>query len=97
MGNKAYNEVLEILRHISIKHYLKIPREEISRFILGKDENFDFSYDINKKFSEQNISREACEIFTKLYYEYIADDMQKEGIKEMLDINQKLNDIDERN
>ena len=36
-------------------------------------------------------------IFTKLYYEYIADDIEKKGIAEMLDINEKLSEIEERN
>lgn len=93
MGNKAYNEVLEILKIIPVKHYLKIPREEISKLMLGKDEDYEFLYDKNKKFSEQNISKEACEIFTRLYLEYIADEKQKEGIEEMLDINEKLSNI----
>ena len=65
--------------------------------MLEKDEEYEFHYDNSKKFSEQNISKEALEIFTKLYYEYIADDIEKKGIAEMLDINEKLSEIEERN
>lgn len=88
MGNKAYNEVLAILKNIPVKDYLKIPREEISTLILGKDAHYKFEYDRSKKFSEQNISTQACEIFTRLYYEYIADNIQKKGIEEILEINE---------
>ena len=97
MEKKAYNEVLEILKYIPVKHYLKIPREKISELMLEKDEEYEFHYDNSKKVSEQNISKEALEIFTKLYYEYIADDIEKKGIAEMLDINEKLSEIEERN
>lgn len=97
MSKKSYNEVLEILKHIPIKHYFKIPREEISKLILGKDEDYDFTFDKNKDFSEQNISTEACEIFIKLYIKYIADEKQREGIKEMLELNELMNENNKMN
>ena len=51
MGKKAYNEVLEILKYIPVKHDLKIPREKISELMLEKDEEYEFHYDNSKKFS----------------------------------------------
>ena len=56
MSKKSYNEVLEILNHIPIKHYFKIPREEISKLILGKDEDYDFTFDKNKDFELHSVS-----------------------------------------
>lgn len=97
MSKKSYNEVLEILKHIPIKHYFKIPREEISKLILGKDEDYNFTYDTSKDFSEQNISTEACEIFIKLYIKYIADDKKREGIKDMLELNELINETHKGN
>ena len=56
-----------------------------------------FDFDKNKDFSEQNISTEACEIFIKLYIKYIADEKQREGIKEMLELNELMNENNKRN
>lgn len=89
MKSKSYNEVLEMLSNIPIKDYLKIPREEISKLIEGQDENYEFR--INRKLSikEQNISRDAYTIFTRLYYQYIADDGEKQKIGAMLRLNDR--------
>lgn len=87
MTNKSYNEVLELLKHIPIKDYLKIPREEISKLLEGKDSTYKFVFDSEKSFREQNISREAFKIFTKLYYRYIATEVEKDKIEKMLKIN----------
>jgi len=89
MKNRSCNEVLEILSNIPIKDYKKIPREEISKLRLGIDEDYNFIYDTSKKFSEQSVSRDALMTFTRLYYLYIADDREKKGIKEILEMNNK--------
>lgn len=91
MSKKAFNEVLELLKYIPIKDYLKIPRKVISKIMIEKDENYEFIYDMNKDVSDQNISREALIIFVNLYYKYIANAIQKKKIKEILEINYKLN------
>ena len=90
MSNRSYNEVLGFLGHISLKDYLKIPREEISKLMLGKDEDYQFSFDPKRKLSEQNISKEAYAIFTRLYYQYIADENERKGIEEMVKLGKRI-------
>ena len=44
----AYREVLEILKHIPIEDYNKIPKNEIELFEAYADNNYTFNYDTSK-------------------------------------------------
>lgn len=88
-NKQANNEVLELLRHIPLKNYLKIPDKEITYLKTHQDENYYFKYNENYSIESQNISREALIIFTRLYITYIANQKEQEIIKNML----KLNDL----
>ena len=86
----AYSEVLEILKHIPIEDYNKIPKNEIELFELYADNEYIFDYNINKTLDEQNVSDIAKGIIILLYRDYWATDTQREKIlaKEKYDILQ---------
>ena len=88
-NRQTNNEVLELLRHIPLKNYLKIPDKEITYLKTHQDENYYFKYNEEASIESQNISREALIIFTRLYITYIANQKEQEIIKSML----KLNDL----
>ena len=51
MGNnyeKAYTEILEILKYIPKEEYERIPKEKILFFEENCDKNYEFKFDINK-------------------------------------------------
>ena len=55
--SKAYVEVLEILKYIPAKEYLKIPQEEILELERYKDNNYEFNYDVNIPFEKIKFTR----------------------------------------
>ena len=84
----AYSEVLEILKHIPIEDYNKIPRNEIELFETYADKDFTFNYDSSKTLEEQNVSNITKGIIILLFRDYWATSYQKERIeaKEKYDI-----------
>lgn len=90
-NKQANNEVLELLRHIPLKNYLKIPDKEITYLKTHQDENYYFKYNEDVCIESQNISREALIIFTRLYITYIANKKEQEIIKNMLNLNDLKN------
>lgn len=76
----AYSEVLEILKHIPIEDYNKIPRNEIELFETYADKDFTFNYDSSKTLEEQNVSNIAKGIIILLFRDYWATNIQKERI-----------------
>ena len=65
--SKAYVEVLEILKYIPAKEYLKIPQEEILELERYKDNNYEFNYDVNIPFEDQTILKETKVILITLF------------------------------
>lgn len=87
---KAYVEVLEILKYIPAKEYLKIPQDKILEINKNKDKNYEFSYDINIPFENQNILKETKIILTYLINEYFLSNVQKVKLEKILNYNDKL-------
>ena len=87
MKNRAYTEVVELLRYIPLKDYLKIPRETISLLKYEQDQDYDFEFDKTKAIKEQKISRTAWIIFLKIYMDYILNEKQKNTVEEILRMN----------
>ena len=52
----AYSEVLEILKHIPLEDYNKIPKTKIELFKTNADNEYTFNYDPSKTLEEQNVS-----------------------------------------
>ena len=95
-NKRANNEVLELLRHIPLKNYLKIPDKEITYLRTHQDENYYFKYNEESSIESQTISREAFIIFTRLYITYIANPKEQESIKNILKLNDFKNEAKKR-
>lgn len=76
----AYSEVLEILKHIPIEDYNKIPRNEIELFETYADKDFTFNYDSSKTLEEQNVSNITKGIIILLFRDYWATEIQRNKI-----------------
>lgn len=76
----AYSEVLEILKHIPIEDYNKIPNNEIELFETYADSEHKFNYDPSKTLEEQNVSNIAKGIIIRLFRDYWATEKQRNMI-----------------
>lgn len=76
----AYSEVLEILKHISIEDYNKVPKKKIELFQTNANSNHTFTYNPTKTLDEQNVSKTAKGIIAILFRDYWATDIQREKI-----------------
>ena len=76
----AYSEVLEILKHIPIEDYNKIPKNEIELFETYANNDYTFNYDTNKTLEEQNVSDITKGIIILLFRNYWATEKQRNKI-----------------
>ena len=93
----AYVEVLALLRnYLSELEFNKIPKERIDFLEKYKDRNYTF--DINKELpiEKQNISEKANAILVILYRDYFADEQQKETLKQILELNDRIKEQDKQ-
>ena len=87
----AYVEVLAVLKNfLSELEFNKIPKERIDFFENNKDNNYHF--ELNKDFpiEKQNLSEKANAILVILYRDYFANEQQKETLKQILELNDKI-------
>ncbi len=77
---RAYSEVLEILKYIPIQDYNKIPKEKIEIFQKYAGKNYSVSYSPSKTLDENNISKIAKGVIAILYRDYWASDKLREKI-----------------
>ena len=82
---KAYTEVLE-----------KIPIEKINFYKSNMDKDYKFTINPEIDLANQNISKEANAIIVSLYRDYYATEEQKVKINEILDLNQKKEELEKR-
>lgn len=76
----AYSEVLEILKHIPVEDYNKIPDTKIELFKTNSNHNYKFNYDPNKTLDEQEVSNIAKGIIILLFKNYWATEIQRNKI-----------------
>lgn len=76
----AYSEVLEILKHIPIEDYNKIPKSKIELFEINADSEYKFNYDPSKKLEEQDVSNITKGIIILLFRDYWATEIQRNKI-----------------
>lgn len=93
---KAYTEVLEILKYFPEEEYKKIPVEKINFYKNNMDKNYEFTISPEIDLANQNISKEANAIIVRLYRDYYATEEQKIKINEILDLNQKKEELEKR-
>ena len=93
---KAYTEVLEILKYFPEEEYKKIPIEKINFYKSNMDKDYKFTINPEIDLANQNISKEANAIIVSLYRDYYATEEQKVKINEILDLNQKKEELEKR-
>ena len=91
--SKAYVEVLDTLKYLSIEEYNKIPKKFIIYMEENYDENYDFSYNIAIPFKKQNMSKEAKNILAMIYRLFLVSDEKKKEFNEM---DKKIESIKEK-
>lgn len=79
---KAYKQVIEILKYVPQESVDKIPQEMIKTFKINMDDKYDFKIDISKSFEEQDILEETKAILANIFRDYWATPEQKERILE---------------
>lgn len=78
--NKAYKEVVEILKYVPKEDVEKIPIQMLEMFEEKMDKSYEFNYDENKNFEEQELLIETKAIFANIFRDYWATLEQKERI-----------------
>jgi len=79
---KAYAEVLEILKHIPIEDFNKIPYEIIENMKLNMDKEYDFRIIDFDNFQGQDMLKETETILAVLFRDYWATEEQRKRILE---------------
>ena len=80
--SKAYKEVIEILKYVPEENVNKIPKEMLEMFIKNMDNDYSFSIDFEKDFSEQNLLEETKAILANIYKDYWITNEQRKIIEE---------------
>ncbi len=77
---RAYSEVLEILKYVPIEDYNKIPKEQIKLFKKYATTDSTFIYNPSKTLDENKVSKITKGIIAILYRNYWATDEQRKKI-----------------
>lgn len=85
---KAYKEVIEILSHLSVEEFSKIPQEKINFYKNNMEKNYKYSINPNIDLSKQYISKEANAILISIFRDYFANSRQKQILNNLLNQNQ---------
>lgn len=94
--SRNYTELLEILKHVPIHEYNRIPKQKIEFYEKYKDKSYKYEYGLD------NISKNTKAILINLYKDYLANDREKELINRILELNgqkilaKKLNNKDSK-
>lgn len=88
---KAYKEVIELLKYFPRESVEKIPKEELELYKKNMDNTYEYEVDKTKPFNEQKMSDKTKAIFAIIFRDYWASEYQRERIlaKEKYDL-QKL-------
>lgn len=80
-NNDVFKETLMILSYFDDDLLKKIPSKFFKKMCeLAADSKMDFYIEKNKKLYEQNISEEAKDLISLIYYNYIAEDNEKKEL-----------------
>ncbi len=78
---KAYKEILEILKYVPEESVKKIPQEMRDMFEKEQLKTYDFQIDTSKAFEEQELLEETKAILANIFRDYWATPYQKERIE----------------
>ena len=75
---KAYVELYEIIKKMSLQERQKIPKEFVKNLYDEMDKNYKFEFDNNKDILEQNFRLETKALLVELYEKYLASEEEKD-------------------
>jgi len=78
--NKAYTQVIEILKYLPEDIVSKIPKYLIVSYESKKDLNFHFEFDPDQALENQNLFPETAEILADIYKNYWASEEEKKDL-----------------
>ena len=81
---KACKELYICLKNMDDELYNKIPYEVIKYLIENMDSDYYFYYDYSKKIYEQNLLEETKNLIGYIYYNYWANEHEKEDFKNIV-------------
>lgn len=87
--DKAYTEILEIIKYLPPEEIEKVPKEKIEFYKKHCDHNYRFEYNPFKSLKEQNVSRETMVLIVILFRDIIATKEQKEKLNRILSQNEQ--------
>lgn len=87
--SKACKEVFVCLKYIDEKLFHLIPIELYTDIISNMDMDYYFHYDNNKKIYEQDLLEETVNLLGYIYYNYWANESEKETFKKIVINNSK--------
>lgn len=90
---RACSEVSEILQCIPQEYVNKIPLSIIMKLQENKEQNYKFSYIMNKTYEEQKLLEETRAILANLYIYYWATEEEKEEIKKVHNQDRMKNEL----
>ena len=86
------NEVLNIIMFCDNEIQDKIPQDIIEKLTdLAGDSDIEVNLDKDKLLKDQNVSQDSIDLFSYLYYKYVADEEEKKEIITNWVINEKMN------
>ena len=87
--NDVCKEVLTVLSYFNYDLIQKIPDKVFKKLIeLAADSDADFYIDIEKNLDEQDLSEECKDLVSLIYYEYIANDDEKNNLLKLWNDNE---------
>lgn len=87
---KAYTEILEILKYLPEEEYNKIPKEKIEFYEKNKDEEYVYIFDSSIELNKQPMLTETRAIIVTLFRDFFATNDQKEKLNVILNQNERL-------
>lgn len=94
---KAYKEVIELLKYFPKESVKKIPKEELELYLKNMDRTYDYQVDITKSFDEQKMSKKTKAIFANIFRDYWATDYQRERILAKENYDKQKEEEEKRN
>lgn len=80
ISGNAYEEVYQILKHMSKLSVMKIPDNILNNIVKNRNPEFKVNIDKNNIFNQDNISSEALDVLCFISYNYWMDDSEREKI-----------------
>ena len=77
---KAYTEVIELLKFFPRESLEKIPEEKLNLYINKMDRTYNYKIDKSKSFEQQKMLEKTKAVFAIIFRDYWATDYQRERI-----------------